>query len=284
MKLKLVLICSLAGVLTVGLHVLCAAAETYPWLQTGGYDSEESLMARIPAPDGYRRVHILEGSFGAWLRGLPLKPAGAPVKLYPVSSGRTKLPGNVHCEVVNLDVLRFQQCADAIIRLRAEYLWSVGQADRICFNFTSGDACCWKNWKDGLRPVVKDGKVVWKNSGGKISTREEFLRYLDKVMEYAGSASLEKELTTVSSQQWRIGDLILQGGSPGHAVLIVDEAENPAGDRVVLLGQSFMPAQEFHILRNPAKQDSPWFTVKEAGRLKTPEWTFDFANDGKRFP
>ena len=283
MKLKNLLAGCLVLVFSTGFDAFCAGAETYPWLQAGNYGTGESIGERIPAPEGYKRIQAPKGSFGAWLQRLPLRSEGVPVRLYPVSSGQTKTPSHIHHAVVDMDVLKFQQCADAIIRLRAEYLWSLGQADRICFNFTSGDACCWKDWKEGLRPVVRGNKVRWKKSGKKVSTRSEFMKYLDKVMEYAGSASLQKELVRISPSQLTIGDVMIQGGYPGHAVLAIDAAENQRGDRVMLLGQSFMPSQEFHVLRNPADTASPWFKIKNTGSLETPEWTFDLKKDCRRF-
>ena len=180
-------------------------------------------------------------------------------------------------------MLKFQECADSIIRLRAEYLWSVGQADRICFNFTSGDPCCWKAWKSGLRPEAKDSNVVWVKSGEAVSTRSEFMIYLEKVMEYAGTASLQRELVHIPPDQLSIGDVIIQAGYPGHAVLVVDMAQNRHGGRVMLLGQGFMPAQEFHLLRNPGDKASPWFKVKHTGSLKTPQWPFHMTKDCRRF-
>ena len=79
------------------------------------------------------------------------------------------------------------------------------------------------------------------------------------------------------------GDVILQGGYPGHAVLVVDVAVNSAQQRVFLLAQSFMLARQIHVLRNPDSQLSPWFKAQPAGILKTPEWEFQF-RDLRRFP
>ena len=103
-------------------------------------------------------------------------------------------------------------------------------------------------------------------------------------MEYAGSASLEKEMIHVSPGQVTAGDVLIQGGFPGHAIIILDMAENHNGDRLMLLGQSFMPSQEFHLLKNLADQKiSPWFRVRDQGVLKTPEWLFDMGRDARRF-
>jgi len=36
-----------------------------------------------------------------------------------------------------------------------------------------------------------------------------------------------------------------------------------------------MPAQEIHVLKNPANDDdNPWYSNRIEGNLETPEWTF----------
>ena len=52
------------------------------------------------------------------------------------------------------------------------------------------------------------------------------------------------------------GDVFIKGGSPGHAVIVVDVAiYTQTGKKVFLLAQSYMPAQQIHILVNPATVD-----------------------------
>jgi len=82
--------------------------------------------------------------------------------------------------------------------------------------------------------------------------------------------------------QVRIGDVFIRGGFPGHAVIVVDVAENQQGQRIFLLAQSFMPAQQIHVLRNPTSSLTPWYLAKQHGPLATPEWLFDY-RDLKRF-
>jgi len=43
-----------------------------------------------------------------------------------------------------------------------------------------------------------------------------------------------------------------------------------------VLAQSYMPAQELQVLKNPNAGDfSPWYRVSDIdGQLRTPEWTF----------
>jgi hypothetical protein len=74
----------------------------------------------------------------------------------------------------------------------------------------------------------------------------------------------------------QIGDVFIKGGFPGHAVLVADMAEDAAtGEKRFLLLQSYMPAQDIHVLKNPAAPDgSPWYPASSDGDFVTPEWTF----------
>src|SRR5947208_2667072 len=53
---------------------------TYPWRPTA--TRENALDVRFAAPSGFTRVTTEEGSFGDFLRTLPLLPEGAPVVDY----------------------------------------------------------------------------------------------------------------------------------------------------------------------------------------------------------
>ena len=71
------------------------------------------------------------------------------------------------------------------------------------------------------------------------------------------------------------GDVFVEGGFPGHAVIVLDVAENAHGERLFLLAQSYMPAQDMHVLRAPGCQHKPWYSAAFKGNLETPEWTFE---------
>ena len=113
---------------------------------------------------------------------------------------------------------------------------------------------------------------------------EDFRNYMTLVFAYAGTLSLEKELTPVSIEDMQIGDVFIQGGSPGHAIIVIDMAANKeTGNSIFLLAQSYMPAQDIHILKNPTKSDfSPWYSLSFEDDLFTPEWTFT-RNNLRRF-
>lgn len=229
---------------------------------------------RISPPSGFERPPLDEGSFGEYLRNLALKPHGSRVKYY---DGATK-PWDVHVAVVDMDVGKrdLQQCADAVIRLRAEYLYENGKYDEIHFNFTNGFNAKYSKWIQGYRISVTGNKAVWVEKGSKGTDYESFRKYLDVVFTYAGTLSLSQEMKKIDLEEMQLGDVFLKGGSPGHCVIIIDMAENPqTGEKVFLTAQSYMPAQDIHILKNPANEDgNPWYPVQFGDELVTPEWTF----------
>lgn len=257
------------------------AATAYVWL--GDRAITETLAGRIAPPMGYCRLPAEPASFASWLRGLPLKPAGTPVRFH---DGREKRYQAGAFAVIDLDVgtADLQQCADAVIRLRAEFLRARDREEEIAFDFTSGTRARWPEWRVGARPVVNGADVSWApGRAAADGSHASFRRYLDAVFTYAGTISLRRELIPVADPA-RIepGDVFIQAGSPGHAVIVLDVAESPGGERVFLLGQSFMPAQDVHVLVNPAADGSPWYAVQPDCSLTTPEWRFGWV-DLRRF-
>lgn len=255
---------------------------SYPWLDK--YEESKAIANGIPTPERYERAKTTDGTFENWLRYLPLKKGKPIVYLY---NGRKKSNQDAHFAIVDIDVggRDLQQCADAIIRLRTEYLYSLGDYEKIHFNFTSGDRADFTKWAAGYRPIVKGNKVSWAQSGVEDFSYGSFRKYVDRVFIYAGSYSLSKELRRVQDvNQMRIGDVFIEGGFPGHAVIVVDMAINrETGKKLFLLAQSYMPAQDIHILKNPVNSSlSPWYGLNFGDMLYTPEWTFS-RNDLKRF-
>jgi hypothetical protein len=251
-----------------------AYGHDYFWLAE--YDSSRTIINQIGLPDEFERHHANPESFGGWMRNLPLRKKGAPVYLH---DGRKKSNQNVHLAIIDIDVgtKDLQQCADAVIRLRAEYQFAVQDYDDISFNFTSGDTATFRNWINGYRPLVNGNNVRWKKTGKIDSSYQNFHNYLQVVFTYAGSYSLSKQLKTKSDIcAIEIGDVFVDGGFPGHAVIVVDVAVNKSsGKKLFLLAQSYMPAQDIHILKNLENPDlSPWYDCNFKDSLITPEWTF----------
>ncbi|WP_273567871.1 DUF4846 domain-containing protein [Maribacter halichondriae] len=243
---------------------------------TSQFDTDgKTIDTRFVIPQGFRRITADSASFAYYLRNLPLKPSGAPVTYF---DGRTKPNRNIYDAVVDLPIGKrdLHQCADAVIRLRAEYFFEEEKYDSIHFNFTNGFNADYPNWQKGKRIVVDGNKVFWKQSSQASDSYKSFWKYLEMVFSYAGTASLEKELKPTDLEEMKIGNVFIKGGFPGHAVIVVDMAvQESTGEKVFLLAQSYMPAQEIQILKNPINPNlSPWYSVDFGNTLKTPEWTF----------
>ena len=257
-------------------------APVYPWLTTPSAPTQR-LARRVAVPPGCQRVPVAVGSWGEWLRGLPLKPAGTPARLY---NGKLKNNQAVVAAVVNIDpgTIDLQQCADAVLRLRAEYLFSVNP-NKIHFHLTTGYDAWFSDYLAGTTFRVQGEQVSAAPKPTEAATHAALGRYLLPVFGYAGTRSLSREVQPVPLAQAQPGDVLVHGGSPGHAVLVADVAINPrTGQRYLLLMQSYMPAQNIHLLRNVAQPAlGAWFAVPgpQAAEFDTPEWTFTTTELGR---
>lgn len=206
----------------------------------------------IPVPAGYARMQAAEHSFAAWLRDMPLKKSKT-VYLY---NGSIKPNQQAQFAVIDISTgdKDLQQCADVVMRLRAEYLFAGKKYNEIAFMDYSGK---WYTWNGG-------------------SDRAAFDQYLQKVFGWCGSASLEKQLMPVAPfHNIQTGDVLVMGGFPGHAVLVSDMAVNNKGEKIFLLVQGYQPAQDMHVLINPADPElSPWYRIPTGEDIYTPEWRF----------
>lgn len=253
---------------------LAELAARYRWLEDpASPPAVDRLRDRFPPPAGLTRRDAADGSFAAFLRDLPLAAAGTPVQSH---AGATILAADHPnlAAVVALDVgtADLQQCADSIIRLHAEWLFSRGR-DLQSYKASSGVAMPFTRYLAGERLVYRDKELRWEKKKGAQARSHGLLRsYLSSVFAWANTASLAQEAAKVARDELRPGDFFVLGGYPGHAVLILDVAEDDQGRRALLLGQGFMPAQSFHVLR-PGAGQSPWFPVDPArDGIKTPFW------------
>lgn len=215
-------------------------------------ESVPASVGLIPVPKGFIRPVYPANSFAFWLRGLLLKTD----KTVYLFNGQLKK--NQAAQFAVLDMPRsttgLQQCADVIMRLRAEYLFLQKRYNEIRFTDFEGRLYDWTKGAD----------------------RKGFEKYLDLVFGWCGSASLEKQLNTVPDfNSIEPGDVLIRGGFPGHAVIVADLAINTKGEECYLLIQGYQPAQDIHILINPMDPElSPWYPVSGSDTVYTPEWVF----------
>lgn len=254
--------------------------QTEPDVQT---KPSNSLKDRIKTPKGFHRITTEPGSYADYLQTIALKPKGSKVKYY---DGGIKPSEGIYTAVIDLDIgdEDLHQCADAIMRLKAEYLWRSKQYEKIHFNFTNGFKVEYSEWMKGRRMIVEGNKTYWDNQSNPSNSYSDFWEYMELIFMYAGTASLEKELMPVPLSQMNIGDILIKGGFPGHAVVIMDMAiHESTGQKIFLMAQSYMPAQDAQILMNRENPElSPWYELKPSEDITSPQW--DFSPDQlKRF-
>ncbi len=171
------------------------------------------------------------------------------------------------------------------MRLRAEYLFRNNKKNKITFNLTSGHPSPWRQWARGYRPVIRGSRVKFALKRKPDYSYKNFRRYMNHIFAYAGTLSLSREMHRIHDMAAiKPGHVFIQGGSPGHAVLIVDTAcHRETGKKIFLLAQSYMPAQSIHVLKNTESQGlSPWYRADFGQKLVTPEWIFK-RKDLKKF-
>lgn len=198
-------------------------------------------VENIPVPDGYARITGTDTGFSRYLRNLPLKPKGSKLKLYTGGDANLQM---LAYAVVDLPLLsNAEQCADVCMRLRAEYLYQAVKTSKIHF-------------------MDVNGKTMRFGGGD----RKAFQKYLRNVYGMASTFSLSRELKQRALKEIQPGDVFVypaRVGPYGHAVMVVDVAENPeTGDRMFLLAEGNTPARSIHVMRNwNSPTNSPWFHV-----------------------
>ena len=238
--------------------------------------SKSTIRTRFTPPKGYFWVTEERGSFSEYLVNFPLHPPNFPVRDFnqiPIEKQYN------HAAILKIDVgdKDLQQCADAWMRLYAEYLWSKNRFDEIKFEFTSGQLFSWNDFKKGMRTKETKNRVTFYDTTKNDSSYENFREYLNVIFRYAGTISLNKESVAVLQNSKIIaGDFLIKPGSPGHSVIIVGVARNNSGKKLYLLAESFMPAQDVHILRNTTNSKlSPWYELDvKSPQTITAKYTF----------
>lgn len=247
------------------------------------YDGK-NILERIKCPAEYYRMNCEKNSFVNYLRKIPLLPHDSKVLLY---NGKNKTNQDAHIAILDVSVgnLDLQQCADAVMRLRCDYLRSVGKEDEIRFYFNNGFLFEYAQWKNGNDIKINGNSVTWIRNAKNNNSDLSYHKFLEKLFSYAGTLSLSKQLKSVKSiEDIEPGDVWIKGGTPGHATIVMDVAINKDGKKIFLLAQSYMPAQQIHILKNPKNNsENPWYSVEQiVSTLETPEYTF-YDYELKRF-
>lgn len=224
-----------------------------------GFDPSMRSVKDIPLPTGFERVPLSHGLFADYLRNLPLRK-DKTVYLY---NKQPKPNQSIHYAVIDISTggKDLQQCADAVMRLRAEYFFDKKLYDSIRF-------------PKGNRDEYRFSLYLKKTTQ---ALRPAFLQFMETVFINCGSYTLEKSLHTVTDlSRMQIGDVFVKGGAPGHAEIVVDMAVNKTtGKKIYMLAESYMPAQDIHLLLNPLNISlGPWHELTNDQQVVTASWIF----------
>lgn len=215
---------------------------------------------------GVKPIPQAANSWPGFLQRLPVvqQPvvdfSGQPV------AHQQKAIGVIPFDVGNRDL---QQCADALIRLRAEYLFGQRRFSELSFRFTSGHPYSFLSYCAGQRPVVRGQSLRFTNGAACTPSQTALRKYLDVVYTYAGTISLYRDLK--KQDHLEIGTIIITPGSPGHCFIIIDEGLTASGEKRYKLAEGYTPAQSIYVLRNGAQ--GPWHALG-AGTITTASYQF----------
>lgn len=240
--------------------------------------SQEKLIINCnttPLPAGYKRVALMQNSFGAWLRDYPFSKSDE-VYLF---NGALSPNQNMQYRVLDLSIgtQNLQQCADAILRLRSEFYFEHKMYHAIRFP-AKGVEFVYTDYLKGYRYKLAGSKLVSVQESSALAepSKTSLHDFLQIVFAYCGTYTVYEASVSIRANEVMPGDMLIKPGSPGHAMIVMDIAENiENGNLIVLLAQGFMPAQSAHVVKN--EQDvslNPWYLLQDETVL-TPGFNFN---------
>ena len=253
------------------------AQENISISDTENQSNENAIINRFDVPEGYERVTSVPGTFEYFLQHITLLPKDSPITLY---NGEIRTKKLHHAAVLDYDVGKFDlmQCADSVLKLRCEYLYSLGKYDELSFSVSSDMKIDFSIWAQGntLKPN-ENGKLAYLKDDENNSSYVSFLHYLNRLFTYAGTMSLYDDTKSTDLANLKIGDIFVVPGSPGHSAIIVDMALDNYGNKICLIAEGHTPAQSIHISNNLGNPDmGAWFDLNEKIILQTE--TFSLKN------
>ena len=240
-----------------------------------------TIETKYNPPEGYERIY--NDGYSKFLREFPLKKNNI-VKYY---DGEEKYNDNIWDAVFDYDIGKqdLHQCADAVLYMRANYLHTSGLTEKLHYTFLSGYEANYLDFINHYYIVDGSNVSLALRNNTLIDNRETFVRWIEKIWMWSNTESIDTyDSFSVSIKDIRPGDFFIQSnpGSIGHAIIVVDVAENPrTNQKIFMLSQSYMPAQQTHVLINP-KTGDVWYNLDEFKDIETPEYSFTI-NQLKRF-
>jgi len=221
--------------------------------------SYKTIEQSYKPPQGFSRVWVAAGSFAAYLRALPLVKDSINVLDFKNRVFKKSTDSSLAAVVpVNISGKRLWQCMDILIRFHVDYLQK-NPKTAISYPLPDGTPFSWQEWQQGMRPIFKGLSFSKVHKSNTDSSLKNFTRYLNTIFEYSGTQSFWHHYPDIHLKDIHPGDFIVKKGRNGHAVLIVDIAENSKGQKIALIGQGDTPACQFYLLKQ--KDGNTWFTI-----------------------
>jgi hypothetical protein len=148
---------------------------------------------------------------------------------------------------------------DIVIRLYAEFLWQAQKTDSLKLPLPDGTWLYWDHWRSGYRPFFKGIQVDLRRSKDPDSTYYSYKKYLQIVFSESHTQQFYHSYRPVEPKNVQIGDFIVRKGTKGHAVMIVDLAQNARGELIALIGNGDTPACQFFLLNYT--EENPWIPL-----------------------
>ena len=243
----------------LSIMVLCFTANVL-------FAEPNTLSSRIDVPAGYERVSISEESFGATLKNLKLKLEGTNVRN---NEGEEILCGDDIVAVFAERSLLIDDgtSAASAIMLWGKHRWSKGRRADIQFGLENGQKATWKDWRDGLRPRNKQGRILFMQVSVPDGSRANYMRYLKYVAKNSGANSLRRDLQIVLPENLSPGDMIIATGIETEKVgLVLDVCRNAMGERLFLIMLGGENGSDLYLPRPyaPIQGEGAWFTLDGA--------------------
>ena len=240
-------------IITISLLLVLGGLFSYFFFSINSNPWGAKTLGDIPCPAGYSRIRT-DDPLAGFLRDIPLKKRGSPVRLYNGEIARFQ---SLSAGVIDWPVLsNAEQCADVTMRIRAEYLWQTGQYGEIRFKSCGGN--------------------IQAYTGG--GSRDKFESYLKTIYEHSNTASVYNETVVRNLSDIRPGDVLVypskQKGRYGHAILIADVAKSRSGKIAILCVEGNTPAREAHVVRNRNPFRRAWHSISDEGDIQVSFFRF----------
>ena len=249
---------------------------------------QQTIESKFSIPNGYERVY--NDDYSKFLRKFPLKKDNI-VKLYDGTNKDNysfEYNTEIWAAVLDYDIgtADLHQCADAVLYMRANYLYKKGLTDKLHYTFVSGFKAKYLDYITHYYKVDGNNVSLVLRDKRLEDNLETLRKWLREIWMYSNTWSIEKyDSYRVPLSDIKPGDFFIRSNPPpavGHAVKVVDVVSDSRGLKKVMLSQSYMPAQENHILINP-QDDGVWYEIRGSTQvIQTPEFTFH-NNELRRF-